>query len=264
MNISEYDKLFISGATNSGTTALHYLIGTFDNAIKMNHEGRVILDRWMEKNSEEIAPRECRWEDIDFRLYTEVLNRLSDYRQYNWDAVRSIWKEKWIQDGLPQQALLVECSPSNPARLDMLFDHFENAYGIVLVRNPYAVAEGISRRASCKLDRAARHVSKIMQMQFDHARKDNVIVVRYEDFTESPERLSERLRKQFDYLKGFDPSPNLQIKNLADHSGSLKNLNDRHIERLNRGQLLFLQRTFRTTCRSALYKFDYPKYVVEV
>jgi hypothetical protein len=70
----------------------------------------------------------------------------------------------------------------------MMEKEFENSYFIVMVRNPYAVSEGMRRRWGRNIQRSARHWVEASKVQVENIKSlNNVIWFRYEKLCSDPE-----------------------------------------------------------------------------
>jgi hypothetical protein len=88
---------------------------------------------------------------------------------------------------LPIREIVVEKTPANVARMTWLQQAFPDSRYICIVRNGYAVAEGINRKGGKSFERAASHwqkVNTIMLEQLSHIKR--FIQISYEDLTENP------------------------------------------------------------------------------
>jgi hypothetical protein len=91
----------------------------------------------------------------------------------------------WMNDA--KRPVLIEKTPTNTARLPWLQANFENAHFIGIIRNGYAVAEGIRRKAGHSLELGAQQwqrSNEIMLGAFEEL--DNCMLISYENLTESP------------------------------------------------------------------------------
>ncbi len=61
-----------------------------------------------------------------------------------WDAIREVWEGHWDE----AKPLWLEKSPPNIIRSEEISEHFDPAYFIAMVREPYAHIEGLARRSN--------------------------------------------------------------------------------------------------------------------
>jgi hypothetical protein len=137
----------------------------------------------------------------------------------------------WMNDA--KRPVLIEKTPVNAARVRWLQAHFENAVFIGIVRNGYAVAEGIRRKAGHSLEESALQWQRSNQiMMSDFAALHSKTIVRYEDLTEHPTAVLEETLSflglsyaQLDDIEG-------QIWQVHGEVSKLTNMNDRSLQAL--------------------------------
>lgn len=128
--------IFIVGSYNSGTTLLNSILSTHEQISGLQCEGVVLSDALP-------RPEEFGWT----RMWSQCLEKIRmDPGPGMNEKARRI-KRQW-SFSYPQVATnLLEKSIANTARIPFLNTYFQPAYFIYLVRNGYAVAEGIRRKA---------------------------------------------------------------------------------------------------------------------
>ena len=123
-------------------------------------------------------------------VWTEKGHIFQDIINYDWPKIKEIWNNKWqLSEKWNENArVLIEKSPPNVLRAIMMEKIFENSYFIVMIRNPYAIAEGIRRRWGKTLQRSAKHWVESSRVQIENVEKlNNVIWFRYEKLCSRPE-----------------------------------------------------------------------------
>ncbi len=126
--------VFIVGCYNSGTTLLEKLIAT--------HSQISALDEGVFKTDQLLTPEELGWTRMWYKVIEKV--RLTDMDN-SVDAEEL--KKDWGLFFNPKKSVFLEKSIVNSARMLWLQRNFKNSYFIFIVRNGYAVAEGIRRKA---------------------------------------------------------------------------------------------------------------------
>jgi len=128
--------IFLLGCYNSGTTLLRGMLARHPDIAALPSEGVRLTD---------VLPRpeEYHWPRMWCRSVKHV--RLPDGPEQARRAARI--KRHWSFFFPPQAENLLEKSIANSARMPFLEAHFRPAYFIYLVRDGYAVAEGIRRKA---------------------------------------------------------------------------------------------------------------------
>lgn len=130
--------VFLVGCYNSGTTLLSELLGQHPSISALKTEGHFITDQFV-KDYDIGLPR--MW------VEREDLFRLNENDE-GPDALRV--KKEWAMRLDLSKPVLLEKSPPNSAKTRWLQKHFENAHFVGIMRNGYAVAEGITRKADPK------------------------------------------------------------------------------------------------------------------
>lgn len=224
--------VFVVGCYNSGTTLLAELLGRHPEISAIPTEGHFITDQFI-KDYDIGLPR--MWVD------REDLFRLTE-QDKGPDVIRI--KKEWGMRLDLSKKVLVEKSPPNSARTRWLQANFENAHFIGIVRNGYAVAEGISRKGDPKhldegwpINRSARQWAKSNEILSEDAQHlNNFTWIKYEDLTESPGLTLNSIAK----FLGLEPFSENSIESdfiIHERNEPVRNLNDLSIDRLTRDQI---------------------------
>lgn len=133
-HFSEQDRwVFVIGCYNSGTTLLRDLIARSKHCSGLPGEGVFLT-------SELVAPDELGWT----RLWWKVENQIGELESsVNTDIVKKDWGIGFNR----KSSVLVEKSVSNALRIRWLNTEFNHPKFVYIIRNGYAVSEGIRRRA---------------------------------------------------------------------------------------------------------------------
>jgi hypothetical protein len=143
----------------------------------------------------------------------------------------------WAYFSDPRPGIRLEKSPPNTLRSRWLQHHFAPARFLVLVRDPYAVCEGIARRRGHSIEEAAVHwrtVHEVLDDDLPHLRSH--LRVSYEDFCEQPLVVLERIRLFLGFAQPFDASiatREYKAHNMDAAPRQLRNFNERSIARLS-------------------------------
>jgi hypothetical protein len=214
--------VFIVGCYNSGTTLLHNILASHPEIGSLPVEGQVCTDQFTSPQQLGI-PRLWAIKSDQFHL--------NEFQQSSRVAkkLKRQWGHCFNKINRP---VLIEKSITNAARIRWLNRHFQNAHFISIVRNGYAVAEGIHRKAGHDLTLAASQwaiSNKVMLTDLEEVPRK--IMLNYEDFTNTPEKTIEDLAKF------------LGIENLFEHDGKnwiihgvtsqIQNMNHESLARLN-------------------------------
>jgi hypothetical protein len=169
-----YRWIFILGCNNSGTTLLVHLFAKHPEICAI--AGRNVTKVLPHPLSAGVARI---WtERLDLFRFTEADHQL-DFLRLLYDWVSTL--------PCPSRPFVLEKAPPDMVCSRWLQKVFPNASFVGLVRNGYAVTEGIRRREGYSLDRCARHwhtTNKILMA--DCAYLKRFLLVHYEDLAASP------------------------------------------------------------------------------
>lgn len=224
--------VFIVGCYNSGTTLLSELMSRHPDISGMPTEGHFVTDQFV-KDFDIGLPR--MWVD------REDLFRLTEEDE-GPDVVRL--KKEWGMRLDLSKPVLLEKSPPNTARTRWFQKHFEDAHFIGLIRNGYAVSEGISRKGDPKhirdgwpIDRSATQWARgneILEQDAKHLKK--FTWVKYEDLASNPQETLDSLAA-FLGLKPFPSMAGEESFKIHERQDSVKDLNKVSIDRLKPEQI---------------------------
>ena len=224
--------VFLVGCYNSGTTLLAELLGQHPSISALPTEGHFITDEFV-KDYDIGLPR--MW------VKREDLFRLTEDDQ-GPDPLRV--KKEWgmrLDLGKP---VLLEKSPPNMAKVRWLQAHFENAHFIGIVRNGYAVAEGISRKAdprhmvdSWPIEMSAyqwKRSNEILQQDAEHLKR--FLWVKYEDLASDTVGTLNKITN-FVGIANFEGFESDRSWSIHERDERVRNMNAESIERLTREQI---------------------------
>ena len=257
--------LFVICPNNSGSTFLRNALATSRRTWNLPKEGwlafghvglRPTKDPRMAGNQRIWAARR-RWSDV-----------LSDPAEYDWPRTRKAWYfQAYARD--PAASVFVEKTPEHLLLVDALARHFRNARFLFMVRNPYAVCEGICRVLRNRLRAgkyvalegerletvAARHVATCLEQQRRNveAHGDRGIFFRYETMCAEPERVAHDIRLLVPELDDLNLRRRVAMRR---YNEMLTDMNARQIARLTPGQIAAINRVFRRH-RAVLDHFGY-------
>ncbi|MFQ5529631.1 MAG: sulfotransferase [Gemmatimonadota bacterium] len=219
--------VFVVGCYNSGTTLLSDLLGRHSRISVLPEEGQFLTDE-LTSDYEFGLPRMWTMREDRFRLTEE--DRGPDPQRL---------KREWGMRLDLSRPILVEKSPPNAARTRWLQEHFENAHFVAIVRNGYAVAEGIHRKGDPRhrqgwpIEACARQWARSNEVLLeDSPLLRHLLWVRYEDLSARPReelaRITGFLELDPDEL-AYDPDERLAVH---ERHEPLRNLNEQSIARL--------------------------------
>lgn len=171
---------FVVGCSNSGTTLLRSLLGQHPSIGTMPAEGQLVTDQLV--TAKDLGfDRLWALHPEHFRMHEE------DGADVDVDRIKRQWGHRFNDR---RRRVLLDDSPPNAARTKWLQRHFAPASFLFIVRNGFAVADGIRRRVGHSIDVAAKQWVRANEMVLeDMPLLDNVYQLRYEDLTERPDEV---------------------------------------------------------------------------
>ena len=132
--LKDRNWVFILGCYNSGTTLLNQILAEHPEISGLPDEGVMLT-------SELYKPEDFGWR----RMWSQCYEQLITKQDTSNSTARKI-KKHWSHF-YENRPYLLEKSISNVCRIDFLNTKFRPGYFIHIVRNGYAVSEGIRRKA---------------------------------------------------------------------------------------------------------------------
>jgi len=214
--------VFIVGCYNSGTTLLHDMLAIHPQIGSMDREGQYYTDQ-LPMPRRHGFPRLWALQPDMFYL------KEGDGRHINVARLKRQWGAHF--DDCTRRVLL-EKSPTNAARTRWLQEHFEDAHFIGIIRNGYAVAEGIHRKEGHPLDVTAVQwalSNEIMLRDFEVLREKQLI--RYETLTGFFEEVLREIL-EFVGLKPIGSNVADRTWRIHEQVSPIRNMNQRSLEAL--------------------------------
>lgn len=220
--------LFLLGVNNSGTTLLNRVLESHPQISGMHPEGQNISRAY--PHPAQLGVVRVWSEREDVLRWTEEDDPAP--------ALRALYD--WSYYLAPGQILL-EKSPTNTMRTRWLQRNFAAASFLAVVRHPYAVCEGIRRRASHSIERACRHWVRAHQILLeDLPHLERAKLVRYEDFCDQPIESLQEIQSFLKLTHPFDPSllsSEFNIHNVDNTGLKIENLNPKSVARLSQNEI---------------------------
>jgi len=223
--------IFILGCYSSGTTLLNNLLGYHSEISGLPTEGASLT-------GELVTPEELGWTRMIHQCFTDLC---SDLKRINPRRLKKQWG--FFHD--KSKLFFLEKSISNWARIDWLAKNFDNAWFIWIIRNGYAVAEGLRRRSI----ESERYTAKkypngfpielcaqewvVSNSTIESLSKPikNKIMIKYEELTEDKEVTIKYILEQLPIKNKM-----IKINDSFEFHGKMrpiKNMNDQSIARLS-------------------------------
>lgn len=178
--------LFVLCPPYSGSTLLWKLLDTSNNVSALPAEGQFLPEL-------KDIMREKPW-DAE--------------RALPWPQIKDVWESYWDHS----KPVLLEKSPPNLLRATELVQHFKPAKFIVMVRNPYAHAEGLIRRNGWPLHRAANFSCMCLRTQLQNTRDlDDVLVLTYEALVRDPHAACRDIADFIPALDDINPAASFEV-----------------------------------------------------
>jgi hypothetical protein len=240
--------VFLVGCYNSGTTLLRKMLGSHPLVSALPVEGQYLTDQFPSDHEIGLSRMWVLREDL-YRLNENTLGP---------DPTRI--QREWGMRLNQSRPIFLEQTPANAARTRWLQEHFQNAYFIGIVRNGYAVAEGIVRKAKpvhlkqgWSIEQAAYQWARSNEILCEDASHlEHFIWCKYEDLAENTEEEIQRILKflEISEFGGVDLSKKWTVH---EREHEIKNLNNESIERLTQEQIDAISLVTKTM----LLKFGY-------
>lgn len=236
--------LFIVAPNNSGSTVLRNAISASPAAWSLAREGQHVPG-FSGPSTRGTGTR------LIWASRPEGLARFAAPDAYDWTRTRRAWHFQ-ARSGGEAPSVLVVSSPPFLFTVDALAEAFEASRFVFLVRNPYAIAEGILRRASEQpiepgediRTLAARHVIACFEQQRRNveAHRHDGLLLRYEDLCADPDTAAARLSGLMPPLGELDLRAGAPAKGLYDEP--LRDMNAQQLAALSPQDIAILNRLF--------------------
>jgi hypothetical protein len=238
IRIQEPEKwVFIVGCYNSGTTLLGRLLAT--------HSKISCLDEGVFKTNQLATPEELGWP----RLWCQVVDQV---RLRAGDKTVDIEKLKkdWLLFLDRTKPVFLEKSIVNSARMTWLQENFPNSSFLFIVRNGYAVAEGIRRQTAKRAQNGQRlkwqSISSYpIELCAEQWVTSNAIIesdakqirhfkqISYEELCEHPHDIMSDIYAFLGLHNESSASLGVQRWNINEYNSEIRNMNDRSLAKLS-------------------------------
>ena len=247
--------LFGVAPNNSGSTFLKEALATCRATWNLLHEGQHMLGFAGPVGSQE-AP-------LIWSAEPDWLAPLTDPGAFDWRRTRRAWYFQAFAR-TPEASVFYTKAPPFLAYAGELARHFQNPKFLFMVRNPYAVCEGICRnlrRSSRARGRdlpadAARHVVNCLDYQRRNVEThgERGVFFTYEAMCDEPEAVEAKIRALVPELDDLRLRQRLLVK--GNYHEPLTNMNERQIARLDTARIETFNRVFEKR-RDLLEHFGY-------
>lgn len=231
--------LFLLCPNNSGSTFLIRVIENNPNIWSLIREGQHVPGY--------AGPR-ARGSNMHLRWAStpEERARYRDSNSYDWNKIKQAW---YFQATASNKDATIFATKAPPFLLiaDMLEANFSNPKFIIMVRNPYAMAEGIMRRYPSSRDmliQIATHILNCFEIQAENIEKlkGRCTFFTYEEMCAEPEKITKKIQTLEPTLQNLEFDKPVPVKGL--YNEPLTNFNARQIEKISKEQIDILNEEF--------------------
>ncbi len=250
--------IFIIGCYNSGTTLLASILRQHPLMGGLANEGAFLTD-------ELPYPEKFGWP----RMWIKCINKIKFDMSVDYTKKASIIKKNWSVWYPKDKQNLIEKSISNATRINFLNKYFENAYFIYIVRDGYAVATGIQRKANLKrwgnvyknseypINMCAeqwKSTDDCVMNQLNVDKDIKMFTLKYEDFTDQPKVYLDKIT-EFLELPKIDERILNSRWNIHDMKSTISNMNPSSFKHLSRESLDIIEQV----AGNVLDKYGYTR-----
>lgn len=231
-NLENKKWIFILGCYNSGTTLLNQILADHPAISGLPDEGVMLTNQL-------VKPEDFGWRRMWYKCEKEMESSVTNKKK---DAItiRKHWSHFY-----ENKEFLIEKSIANVLQIPFLEKEFQPVYFIHIVRNGYAVAEGIKRKAEIlkgnpfhekgnyPIEICAQQWVRSLQVVEEHKENlKNFIEISYELFSDNPKQISDNLTK----FLGIEPYDDEYFKSsftVHEKDSKIKNMNFKSFESLS-------------------------------
>tara|TARA_B100000123_G_C25701722_1_gene415613 strand:+ start:389 stop:1204 length:816 start_codon:yes stop_codon:yes gene_type:complete len=170
-------------------------------------------------------------------------NRWDKNKKLPWQKIKKIWRSHWYL----KKPILLDKSTTNIMRIDDLIKTFGTSYFICLIRNPYAICEGIMRRSGKSAKDAAKFTVDCLNYQMLNIQNnENILFFSYEDLCDNTDNIINKIKNYLIELNDIDANQKFKAHNYkTKKSMYITNLNEDKIKKIQQKDLLTINNYFR-------------------
>jgi len=225
--------VFILGCYNSGTTLLAELLSQHPQLSVLPDEGVMLTNQL--KRPEDFGWRRMWWKCAEMIKSADLSLGIKSAH---------VIKRHWAFFMNKNSEIVVEKSIANILRIHFFQRYFADAYFIHIRRNPYAVSEGIQRKAQLMGEQAGTYGNHYplelciqqwiaSQTVFENEKDKikNLYEISYENFTNEPQIFAKEIC-EFLGIEDFDSTIFSQEMEVHGNSMKIKDQNEKSFKRL--------------------------------
>ena len=168
-------------------------------------------------------------------------DRWDETNVYDWSKIKSVWMKYWDQS----KPVLMDKTTTNIMRFDEIKKQFDNTYAVCLVRNPYAVIEGIMRRNSKSIEFAVEFCIKTLQYQkYNIENNKNLAWITYSELCDNHNLIKKKIKSILPEIDDLDFNKFFSAHNFKNKSLRITNLNEEKISKLKKEDILKINKYF--------------------
>ena len=177
----------------------------------------------------------------ELRKHMFNVDRWDESSVYDWSKIKSVWMKYWDQS----KPVLMDKTTTNIMRFDEIKKQFDNTYAVCLVRNPYAVIEGIMRRNSKSIEFAVEFCIKTLQYQkYNIENNKNLAWITYSELCDNHNLIKKKIKSILPEIDDLDFNKFFSAHNFKNKSLRITNLNDEKISKLKKEDILKINKYF--------------------
>jgi hypothetical protein len=241
------NHLFIICPNNSGSTFLKNVLATSQQTWNLDKEGQHSVG-FAGPNTRSLKA------GLVWSTRPEWVQKLTDKDAYDWPKITKAWY--FCSFGLnPNATVFITKSPPFLLSIEKLHQNFKQAKFIFMVRNPYAVIEGICRnRGGRDLDSqleselraiASQQIVNCLAWQKQNLQnygQDNLFFT-YEQMCDQPQQTEQKIKHWLPILSDLTLQQTISVKGQYDEP--LRNMNAQQIQRLTQKDIKIINQVLR-------------------
>ena len=223
--------IFIVGCYNSGTTLLNQILADHPQISGLPDEGVMLTDQL-------VKPEDFGWRRMWYKCEGDMES--AGPKSESVSTLKRHWSH-FYED----KEFLIEKSISNTCRIPFFEENFKPAYFIHIVRNGYAVAEGIQRKAAIIPGNPYSNLEKypielcinqwVRSLDVVESHKNKVnhfLEISYEAMTENPQVVLQEIA-DFIGVKSFEKDYFKSSFLVHEKESKIRNMNSNSFKRLS-------------------------------
>jgi len=216
--------LFILSPPYSGSTLLTQIISTSE---------KISCNNYIATMEGQLLP--------ELRNHMFNKDRWDKSNVYDWSKIKSVWMKYWDQS----KPVLMDKTTTNIMRFDEIKKEFDNTYAICLIRNPYAVIEGIMRRNSKTIEFAIEFCIKTLKYQkYNIENHKNLTWITYSELCNNQDLVKKKIKSILPEIDDLNFNKFFRAHNFKNKSLKITNLNDEKISKLKKDDILKINKYF--------------------